>query len=294
MAEVAGAGMTTDDTHDYRRRDVALQTAGNMRTTAVSALSWRAMNTRRTRATFEEADIALEQTLGELDQSVPNYNEWLRCLVEPASRGRVLEVGAGVGTFTLALLKSAEHVVAVEPSERGSSALRHATANDLRVTVVHGYVADAGTAGPFDGAVLSNVLEHIEHDEEALRELAGVVRPGGYVAVFSPAFQLLMSDFDRSIGHVRRYRKRELAARFERAGFEIVEARYVNLPGFFAWLLVARVLRRRPTDSALSRFYDRFVVPPTRWVESHARPPFGQSVLVIGRVRDGRSPRVDR
>jgi len=242
------------------------------------------MAPRRHRASFAEADLALEQTLDELDEHVPNYNEWLRTLVEPASHGRVLEVGAGVGTFTVALLQTADHVIAVEPSDRGSAAIAQTTHGDHRVTVVHGYASDAAALGPFDGAVLSNVLEHIEDDEATLRELCTLVRPGGCVAVFSPAFQLLMSDFDRSIGHVRRYRKRELSDRFAAAGFEVVEARYVNVPGFFAWLLVARLLRKRPTHSALSGIYDRFVVPPTRWFESHVRPPFGQSVLVIGRV----------
>lgn len=242
------------------------------------------MAPRRKRASFAEADLALEQTLDELDEHVPNYNEWLRSLVQPATSGRVLEVGAGVGTFTLALLQTADHVIAVEPSARGSAAIAQTTHGDARVTVVHGFASDAAELGPFDGAVLSNVLEHIEDDEATLRELATLVRPGGCVAVFSPAFQLLMSDFDRSIGHVRRYRKRELRDRFVTAGFEIVEARYVNVPGFFAWLLVARLLRQRPTHSSLSAIYDRFVVPPTRWLESHVRPPFGQSVLVIGRV----------
>ena len=106
------------------------------------------------------------------------------------------------------------------------------------------------------------------------------------MSVFSPAFQALMGDFDRAIGHVRRYRKHELRRRMEQAGFEIVEARYVNLPGFFAWFVVSRIFNKRPTHSALSRIYDRVVVPPTRWIESRVAPPFGQSVLVVGRVPD--------
>lgn len=242
------------------------------------------MNRRGDRATFEEADIALERTLEELDSNVPNYNEWLRTLVAPASVGRVIELGAGMGTFTLALLETADHVIAVEPSDRGSAALIESTAGNDRVIPVHGYASDAAALGPFDGAVMSNVLEHIEDDEATLRELFTMVRPGGLVAVYSPAFNLLMSDFDRSIGHVRRYRKRELQATFQRAGFEIADARYVNMPGFFAWLLVSRMLRKRPTDSGLSRWYDKRVVPVTRWIETAVRPPFGQSVLVIGRV----------
>ena len=242
------------------------------------------MRRRHSHASFHEADAALEQALEELDANVPNYNEWVRSLVEPAAQGTVLELGAGVGTFTTSLLESAERVIAVEPSERQSIALFEATSGNPRVTPVHGYALDAKDLGPFDGAVLSNVLEHIEDDRGTLAELFTLVRPGGLVAVFSPAFMALMGDFDRSIGHVRRYRTRQLRQRFADAGFEVVSARYVNMPGFFAWFVVSRVLRRRPTHSVLSRVYDRIVVPPTRWIESHISPPFGQSVLVIGRV----------
>lgn len=242
------------------------------------------MRRRPDHATFEEADVALERALEELDANVPNYNEWLRSLVAPAAVGRVMELGAGMGTFSQALLQTADHVIAVEPSDRGNVALSEVAGSSERITRIHGFASDAASLAPFDGAVMSNVLEHIAEDEETLRELRAMVRPGGMVAVYSPAFMLLMSDFDRSIGHVRRYRKRGLVETFERAGFEIAEARYVNLPGFFAWLLVSRLLRQRPTDSGLSRFYDRRIVPVTRWVETRVRPPFGQSVLVIGRV----------
>lgn len=236
------------------------------------------------RADADDVDRTLQETLGELDVNAPRYNEWLRALVAPAARGRVLELGAGLGTFSVALLQTADHVVAVEPSARAASALMAAVADEPRVTAVEGLIADAVEFGPFDGAVLSNVLEHIDDDEATLRGLFAVVRPGGRVAVFSPAFNGLMSDFDRSIGHVRRYRLEQLRDRFRDAGFEIDEARYVNLPGFFAWWLVAKVLRRRPTASALSRTYDRVVVPVARRIEAAVRPPFGQSVLVIGRV----------
>ena len=248
-----------------------------------STISLR-MKTRSSRATFEEADLALERTLDELEDKFPNYNEWLRSLVAPVATGRVLEVGAGVGTFTTALLQTASQVVAVEPSARGVAALEQLAAEDSRVTVIHGLSSDATPHGLFDAAVLLNVLEHIEHDEAVLEELRALVRPGGHVAVFSPAFELLMSDFDRSIGHVRRYRRRDLSARFTHAGFEVTQARYVNTVGFFAWLIVVRLINRHPTGLSLGRFYDRFVVPVTRWVESRIRPPFGQSVLVIGRV----------
>jgi SAM-dependent methyltransferase len=215
----------------------------------------------------------------EVMREAVNYNRALLDLVKAHVRAsdRLLDFGAGTGTFAIALAAEGYDVECVEPDPAQRAAIEAA---GLRA---HGDLA-AIPAASIDCAYTLNVLEHIEDDEGTLRELFAMVRPGGAVAVYSPAFELLMSDFDRAIGHVRRYRKRELTQKFERAGYEIVEARYVNMPGFFAWLLVSRLLRKRPTDSGLSRLYDRAVVPMTRWVEQRVRPPFGQSVLVIGRV----------
>src|SRR6218665_2388159 len=120
------------------------------------------MKCRPDHATFEEADRVLTRALEDLNRNVPNYNEWVRTLVAPAAQGRVIELGAGLGTFSLALLETADHVVAAEPSERSNAALAVAVGSHERVTRVHGYALDAAQFGPFDGAVLSNVLEHIE------------------------------------------------------------------------------------------------------------------------------------
>ena len=127
------------------------------------------MRRRPDHANFEEADVALERTLEELDENVPNYNEWLRSLVAPAAVGRVIELGAGMGTFSQALLQTADQVIAVEPSDRGNVALSEVADADERITRVHGYAADAAQLGPFDSAVMSNVLEHIAPRVELLR-----------------------------------------------------------------------------------------------------------------------------
>jgi hypothetical protein len=48
-----------------------------------------------------------------------------------------------------------------------------------------------------------------------------------------------------------------------------------------------KLLRRTPTDAAMLRAYDRFVVPATRRIEARWTPPFGQSLFAVGRVRAG-------
>jgi hypothetical protein len=93
-----------------------------------------------------------------------------------------------------------------------------------------------------------------------------------------------MSKFDRAVGHVRRYTLASITQGYERAGFEVVEARYCNAPGLFAWFVGMRLLRMTPKGGPTVSLWDRQVVPRARrWEERHTMP-FGQSVLCVGRT----------
>lgn len=81
---------------------------------------------------------------------------------------------------------------------------------------------------------------------------------------------------------MRRYRRRTLDALVARAPVTLEHARYVNLPGFFAWLLVVRLLGRHVDEGAVGA-YDR-LVPAVRAVEDRWAPPFGQSLLAVLRT----------
>ena len=141
--------------------------------------------------------------------------------------------------------------------------------------------------------VAFNVLEHIPDHVGALRAAHRLVRPGGRVIMLVPAFEFAMSEFDRRVGHVRRYTKRSLAQAYRDAGLELERLHYVNAPGLPAWFVGMRLLGMTPGDGALLRIWDSVVVPCARAVESRVRPPFGQSVFAVGvvpeRRGDGRS-----
>jgi SAM-dependent methyltransferase len=134
---------------------------------------------------------------------------------------------------------------------------------------------------PFDSIVLLNVLEHIHDDRAALATLHNSLAIGGRLVLWVPAFEVLYGDFDHRIGHYRRYRINQLRHRCNDAGLRVIDARYVNAPGFFAWLLVVRLLGLQPTSGHLASLYDRWIVPATRRIEAVVRPPFGQSLLVV-------------
>jgi SAM-dependent methyltransferase len=228
---------------------------------------------------FDEADAELAETLDNLDDA-DRYRQWIYDLIEPYLGDRILEVGAGHGTFT-ALLAPGRHVTATDLSERCVRVLHDRYDGDPTVTVQQSDLAQAVGAGPFDTVVLINVLEHISEDSQALSQVHDLLRPGGRVLLWVPAFDQLYSEFDRRIGHHRRYTVAQLQHRLLGSGFTVDEIRYVNALGALAWWLVAKKLRRTPTGKLGVRIYDRVFVPIVRRVEERWRPPVGQSILAI-------------
>jgi SAM-dependent methyltransferase len=224
-------------------------------------------------------DTELTSTLDSLDDAV-NYMRWIVDLARPALAGPILEVGAGHGTFTAAFAEIAP-VHAVEPGAHGRERLRERFAGDQRVTITAGTIDEVAPESVFGSAVMINVLEHIRDDVAALTAIRSRLAADGRIAIWVPAFQLLYSDFDRKLGHHRRYRKAGLQRVAEAAGFRVDDIRYVNAPGFLSWLFITRVCRQQPTAGPLVTIFDRFVVPVVRRIESLIAPPFGQSVLML-------------
>lgn len=95
--------------------------------------------------------------------------------------------------------------------------------------------------------ILLDVLEHMEEPVEVLKQAARVIGPQGGVVVTVPAHQWLFSDWDRQLGHFRRYAKRKLRREASDAGLCARRLSYWN-----AFTLPAAVLSRG-TDRILGR-----------------------------------------
>jgi len=219
-------------------------------------------------------------------RGVTNYYEWIYHLATPFLGDSVLEVGAGVGTFTGSLIRPGREVVAVEPDADLFADLETACSESGNVRLINGTTSDDALRNhmPFDSAVLVNVLEHIDDDVAELVRLRSLVRPGGHVLVWVPSHEWLYSAFDSQIGHFRRYNRKSLQAVVEQSGLEVVDLRYVNPVGAIGWLATAKVLRRPPTARFAAESFDRFVVPWMRSMDERVELPFGQSLWLVARV----------
>lgn len=206
-----------------------------------------------------------------------NYNGFLARLVLEygADAGDSLDFGAGTGRFASMARDKGVTPVCVEPD----------TSLGERLVAAGFEVASDITERPersVDYIYSLNVLEHIEDDRRALANLYACLRPGGTLLLYVPAFPALFSEMDRLVGHFRRYRKADLAAKMEQAGFQLRRAEYADSLGFPATFLYRKLGR---DDGYLNPrsvwIYDRLIFPFSRVLDRVVSRWFGKNLIVV-------------
>lgn len=225
-----------------------------------------------------------EETLRRIN-AMPRFNQWMFDNIAPYLGKRVIEVGCGIGNFTelmiddrnlLALDIEEDYIGLLKKRWNGSSKLKTALA-DLSVSSPQEVVDFKG-----DTVVCLNVLEHVKDDTKMLRNMLNVLAPGGRLVLLVPAFQSLYGTLDVGLGHYRRYSRTGLESLMRSCGFEIERTFYMNLFGMFGWWFSGKVLKRDILPKNALNMY-HLLTPVFRFVEKVTGPPFGQSVICIGR-----------
>jgi len=127
-----------------------------------------------------------------------------------------------------------------------------------------------------------NVLEHIKDDDAFLKRFRAKLKEGGGLLVYVPAFNSLWTSLDDKLKHYRRYRRPELERLARAAGFSVQESRYVDSLGFFA-ALGFKIFGDKKGDlnARAIAFYDRYVVPLSRTLDSLLGGLFGKNVYIV-------------
>lgn len=195
-------------------------------------------------------DHAEIRTLAELEDEHWWYRERRHLLAADLAQldpGTALDIGAAGGGNTRVLRAAGWKALALEYGAVGAQ-----IASDRGLPVIR---ADA-TALPcaqdgMDAVVAYDVLEHIEDDDAAVREIHRVLRPGGLALIAVPADPRLWSAHDEAVDHVRRYTQMELLDLFSRNGFTVEQVRSWNV------LLrpVVTLRRRASSGSDLERLH---------------------------------------
>jgi 2-polyprenyl-3-methyl-5-hydroxy-6-metoxy-1,4-benzoquinol methylase len=217
-----------------------------------------------------------------------NYHKWILDEFRPFLGKSVVEVGAGTGSFSeLILEENIDSLSLVEPSEMFESLTANVSQikNKTRVDYYHSIfsqvAAEIQDKQKPDSIIYVNVLEHIEDDRLELKYIHKTLGKGGRVFVFVPALMSLYGEFDRKIGHFRRYTKSEVEEKCAAAGFKILKSKYFDLAGILPWFVKYKVLKSDSLDSGAVTLYDKMAIPFVKGMEKFVNVPLGKNVLLI-------------
>ena len=202
---------------------------------------------------------------------------------------RILDAGCGPGNF-ISKIKSSGVVFGIDYSKE---ALKFCLTKHQIPTFISNLERLAVRDESFDCVASLEVLEHVTHDEAALREFFRILKPGGLGIISVPAFQMLWGPHDEWFGHLRRYTKKELAGKLDAAGFSVIRCHYFKC-FFFLPMLVLRKIKNWfglyedvKTDyisipNWLNRFFRWLMVHEVKWKIAD-QLPFGTHLLCLFR-----------
>lgn len=214
---------------------------------------------------------------------------WLNIFGPPRSEQVLLDCGAGTGRFAQEMEASCR-VLVLDDHKEALELLRKRFRSEQVIAL--GAEGVPLPDGSVDYVTALDVLEHIEDDRAAVRDMHRVLKPGGVLLVTVPASMALWSDWDEVLHHHRRYDRAQLKGLFAGPEWELLHVNYTNVLAYPAIWLVRRWRRWFPAKTTSERAEDKV---PSRWVNRLLRQqftalarlrlpvPFGVSLVLAAR-----------
>jgi len=203
--------------------------------------------------------------------------------------GAVLDIGTSTGTNLRMLRELGFHNV--QGLDSSEEAVRYCAAKGFDA-VRRGDVCDMPfSSDSFDLVLATDVIEHVEDDVQAIREIARIMKPRGASLISVPAFRCLWGLQDDLGRHKRRYRQSELIRLVSNSGLRIDRQYYFNYLLFLPIWLGRRAIRwfapglknEAQVNSPLLNLLLSKVFALDTATAPLLHAPFGVSALVVAR-----------
>lgn len=215
-----------------------------------------------------------------LMQAANNYNDYTFQLIRPYIKGRVLEVGCGVGSVTQRLEPHVDELVSIDINREAINYCRKKFNRKNSIKFLNANITNYQDNQKFNTIVCLNVLEHIKDDEKALANMFNLLKVGGILVLLVPFGNFMHSVADKESGHYRRYARKDLKIKLDKH-FNVKKLFYFNFIGGLGYFIVSKVLRKKNTNIELEiSFFDKYCVRLTKLIDKF-KIPFGLSLIAV-------------
>jgi len=226
----------------------------------------------------------------EVISKADRFNYWMFDQFRDHLKGEVLEIGSGIGNVSKLVIRDG-HMITLSDYNRDYCQILKANFSTnksvrevLQIDLLDAAFKDRFSSykEKFDSIFLLNVIEHIPDDNLAIRNCSYLLKKGGHLVVLAPAYSWLYCNFDKELGHYKRYTLGSMTSLLNNHNFKIVKGSYFNFTGIAGWLVFGKLLRRKMLGNGEMSVFNK-LVPLSKYFDKLIRNKIGLSIIVTGK-----------
>lgn len=208
-----------------------------------------------------------------------NFRNYQFSLIKNYLRGHLAEVGPGNGTNLSYYFKYPSKVDLYEPTKKLHFKLKKKFKNNNKVSFFNSNFTEKKKN--YNCILYLDVLEHIKNDKNEIFKAFKALKKNGFLIINVPAFSHLYSQFDRDVGHYKRYQKKDIKLFCNKLNLQKLELRYYDSIGYILSLL------SKITSSNYKQNFEKKVkvwnalIPLSKILDFLTCNFFGKSLLII-------------
>jgi glycosyltransferase involved in cell wall biosynthesis len=195
---------------------------------------------------FKEDEFG-SKTLARLSRA-DKFNSWMADTIKPYTGKNILEIGAGFGSLTKKLIPQKQYCATdINPlylkmidklkSDKPYMSVKYLDLDDIS--------SSTNNMMLFDTVICLSVIEHIDDDERAVRNIADLLYPKGTAIILVPRGQWAFGSLDKLLGHKRRYSEESIRQLSKKAGLSIKKIISFNKISTIPWFINGKILKKK-------------------------------------------------
>ena len=215
----------------------------------------------------------------ELDHfdSALNFRKYQILLIKKFIKGKFLEVGAGKGGLIPFYKNLIKNITIIEPEKKLFKILKKKFSNK-KISIKNQTINNIKKK--YDTIIYYDVLEHIKNDLNEVKSASKKLNKNGYLIFSVPAYQTFYSSFDKSVGHFKRYNKKDFIVLGKKTGLKIEKLAYYDSMGFL-FLVLNKFFSLKQTNLENKVYLWNLLMPISKLIDFLTFNRFGKSLLCV-------------
>jgi SAM-dependent methyltransferase len=209
-----------------------------------------------------------------------NFRDYQYQFIKRYIKDNILEVGPGNGTLAANYLaKSFSNISVSEIDQQLNKKLVKKFKNKKNIKVYKKKINKF--TNKFNTIIYSDVVEHIKEDQREISSAISKLKKNGHLIIMVPAFQHLYSDYDKSIGHFRRYEKKHFLKYAKKNKVKCEKIIYFDLIGYFFLILSKLINNKNKKNVGVATVIWNILIPVSRILDKIINHSIGKSLLCV-------------